>query len=119
MCRQVPKPSGWILLKISPIEQVRLLADLYDNIFGFQESSIQAVKEALCIAEENGYTLYGKTGTGNIDGKRQKRLVHRLCGDHGVPSFFAVNIRGEDHADGATASRIALEILAQMQLLPD
>ena len=106
-------------LKISPIEQVRLLADLYDNTFGFQESSIQAVKEALCIAEENGYTLYGKTGTGNIDGKDKNGWFTGYVETHGVPSFFAVNIRGEDHADGATASRIALEILAQMQLLPD
>ena len=105
--------------KISPIEQVRLLADLYDNTFGFQESSIQAVKEALCIAEENGYTLYGKTGTGNIDGKDKNGWFTGYVETHGVPSFFAVNIRGEDHADGATASRIALEILAQMQLLPD
>lgn len=105
-------------LKISPIEQVRLMADFYNNAFGFRDSSVQAVKDSMCITKEDGYALYGKTGTGNLEGKDVNGWFTGYVETLGVPSFFAVNIQGEDHADGTAASQIALDVLAQMNLMP-
>ena len=106
-------------LKISPIEQVRLMADFYNNTFGFRDSSVQAVKDSMCITKEDGYALYGKTGTGNLEGKDVNGWFTGYVETLGVPSFFAVNIQGKDHADGTAASRIALDVLAQMNLMPE
>lgn len=106
-------------LKISPIEQVRLMADFYNNTFGFRDSSVQAVKDSMCITKEDGYALYGKTGTGNLEGKDVNGWFTGYVETLGVPSFFAVNIQGEDHADGTAASQIALDVLAQMNLMPE
>ena len=106
-------------LQISPIEQVRLMADFYNNTFGFRDSSVQAVKDSMCITKEDGYALYGKTGTGNLEGKDVNGWFTGYVETLGVPSFFAVNIQGEDHADGTAASQIALDVLAQMNLMPE
>ena len=56
-------------LKISPIEQVELLQDFYQNNFHFDSKNIQAVKKALLLSTTSSGSLYGKTGTGRVNGK--------------------------------------------------
>src|SRR5699024_5347460 len=56
-------------LKISPVEQTELLADLLQNRWGFRTENIQAVRDAMFIADTPAGKLYGKTGTGS-DGNR-------------------------------------------------
>ncbi|RWR04928.1 BlaR1 family beta-lactam sensor/signal transducer [Siminovitchia fortis] len=56
-------------LKISPIEQVQLLTAFEENSFGFKEENVRAVKNAIFIDEQKYGQLYGKTGTGMVNGK--------------------------------------------------
>lgn len=55
-------------LKISPIEQVELLRKFYENSLGFSDRNVDAVKDAIRISSSASGTLYGKTGTGRIEG---------------------------------------------------
>ena len=56
-------------LKISPAEQVALLVSLYQNDLPFALEHIQAVKDALFLSASGSNALYGKTGTGAVNGQ--------------------------------------------------
>ncbi|MDM5225073.1 BlaR1 family beta-lactam sensor/signal transducer [Cytobacillus sp. NJ13] len=99
-------------LKISPIEQVQLLHALEENKFGFKEENIQAVKQAILIDKQKNGQLFGKTGTGTINGKNVNGwfigFVYK--GEHRY--YFAINIQDKDgHAKGSKAAEIAKQIL--------
>ena len=63
--------SYWLesSLKISPIEQVELLTKLQNNSLGFALKNVKAVKDAIHISSSDFGNLYGKTGTGRVNGK--------------------------------------------------
>lgn len=94
--------SFWLesSLKISPVEQVELLVHLYCNDFDIAPENIDAVKDSIRIASDGSTTLYGKTGTGRINGQDVNGwfigYVEKTAGTY----FFAVNIS----ADAAAAS---------------
>lgn len=102
-------------LAISPLEQVLLLENLYDNQWDFDPQNILAIKNALHISGE----LSGKTGTGNVDG-------HLINGwfvgwlDSGTNTwFFAANIQSKDGASGSRAMEITTRILQDKGLLKE
>jgi bla regulator protein blaR1 len=103
-------------LKISPVEQVELLQSLYNNSFDFQEAHIEAVKNALQMEEKNGATLYGKTGTGNVNGKDINGWFIGFVETETNTYFFATNIQDEDNASGSAATEITLAILNDKQI---
>lgn len=103
-------------LKISPIEQVEQLSAMYRNDMQFKEENIAAVKNALHISTSYGTTLYGKTGTGDVDGKNVNGWFIGFLEKDGNTYFFATNIQGEDFANGSMASKITLEILKSRNL---
>lgn len=98
-------------LQISPMEQVKLLASLYQNTWGFDAENIQAIKAAMLISSQNGCSLYGKTGTGRIQEKDQNGWFVGIVENQEKTWCFALHLQGKDHAGGAKASSIALEIL--------
>lgn len=108
-------------LKISPLEQVELLKKLHTNEFHFQDKNVQAVKDALRISSSGKGVLYGKTGTGNVDGEYVNGWFIGYVESADATYFFAVNIQknpssGSDAEEeiiptGAAASEIALSIL--------
>ncbi|MEW9676784.1 BlaR1 family beta-lactam sensor/signal transducer [Lentibacillus sp. L22] len=99
-------------LKISPIEQVQLLYALEENKFGFKEKNIQAIRKALLIGEQNDRQLYGKTGTGTVDGKDVNGWFVGFVTKAGHTYYFAVNIQDENgRASGDKAAEIADMIL--------
>lgn len=106
--------SYWLesSLKISPIEQVLLLEKFYDNAFGFDPGNIRAVKNAICLSSSEHGRLYGKTGTGRVNGNDVNGWFVGYVEDSGHPCFFAVNISARDNASGSVASEIALSILS-------
>lgn len=103
-------------LKISPIEQVELLQSFYNNNFGFQEEHIEAVKNALQMDEKDGSVLYGKTGTGNVNGKGINGWFIGFVETETNTYFFATNIQGEDNASGSAATEITLAVLKDKQI---
>jgi len=103
-------------LKISPVEQVRLLTGLYHNDFGFSSENIDAVKDSIRLSSSEAGTFYGKTGTGRIDGQDVNGWFIGYVEASGRTCFFAVNIAADADANGSSASEIARSVLSDMNI---
>lgn len=99
-------------LKISPVEQVELLKRLYQNDLPFKAEHMEMLKETLSLSEKDGAALYGKTGTGTVNGKVIHGWLVGFVERDGKTYFFATSVEGEDEAGGSVATRITLSILA-------
>lgn len=104
-------------LRISPLEQVELLVKLYENAFGFQEANVQTVLNSMRLFSENGAVLYGKTGTGEQDGRNIAGWFVGFAEKANNVYFFAVYLCSDAGSDGAAATDTALQILKQMNIL--
>ncbi|WP_144462742.1 BlaR1 family beta-lactam sensor/signal transducer [Siminovitchia fortis] len=99
-------------LKISPIEQVQLLTAFGENSFGFKEENVRAVKNAIFIDEQKNGQLYGKTGTGMVNGKNVNGWFVGFVKHDDNTYYFAINIQSEKgDANGSKAADIATQIL--------
>ena len=103
-------------LKISPIEQVELLTKLHNNSFEFSPENINAVKDAIRLSSSNAGTLYGKTGTGRVDGKDVNGWFIGYIETADNTYFFAVNIGADGDATGSAATEITMSILSDLQI---
>ncbi len=101
-------------LKISAIEQTKVLSNLFNGVYGFDKENINAVKDAITVDKNNEAVLYGKTGTGNINGKNVNGSFVGCVEKGEKEYFFAVNLYSSDGATGAKAYNKALEILNYM-----
>ena len=108
--------SYWMqgTLKISPVEQVELLTALHNNNFDFAPENVKAVKNAICLFSSEGKNLYGKTGTGRVDGQDVNDWFVGYIEAAGNTYFFATNIQAAENATGNKASEISLSILSDM-----
>lgn len=104
-------------LKISPIEQVELLTNLYNNRFGFASQNIEAVKDALRLSSSETETFYGKTGTGRIENQDISGWFTGFVETADNTWFFATNIRADKDAAGSNAAEITMSILTDLNLL--
>lgn len=111
-------PTYWMesSLKISPIEQVELLIKLENNSFGFTSENIKAIKNAICLSSSDTGTLYGKTGTGRVDGQDVNGWFIGFIETGDNTYFFAANIEASEKATGNTAAEIAMSILSDMNI---
>lgn len=108
--------SYWMqgTLKISPVEQVKLLTAFHNNSFGFAPENITAVKNSIYLLSSEGKSLYGKTGTGRVDGQDVNGWFIGYIETADNTYCFAANIRSEKNATGSKASEICLAILSDM-----
>ncbi len=98
-------------LRISPVEQVLMLKDFYTERLAFNDKNIKAVKNALKLSENNGKILFGKTGTGTLDGKNVNGWFVGFVEKEDNVFIFAVNVRAKDNAGGKAAAETALAVL--------
>ena len=98
-------------LRISPVEQVALLKNFYQNNTIFQAGNVDTMKDILRLSEKDGAVLSGKTGTGSVNGKVINGWFIGYVEKGGRTFIFAANIQGEDNAGGSTAVQITLSIL--------
>ncbi|MGI6011151.1 MAG: BlaR1 family beta-lactam sensor/signal transducer [Ruminococcus sp.] len=98
-------------LQISPLEQVILLRHLYDNTWKFDEKNIELLKNALYLEENDLGALYGKTGTGKVNGKEVSGWFIGWLETEKGTSFFAVYLKGKDHVSGTKAAEAGMRIL--------
>lgn len=103
-------------LLISPLEQVQLLTDLWQNKWGFDDQNIRLIKKSIFVSESKGKTLYGKTGTGNINDKCINGWFIGSVDSGNNTLIFATNISGNDNCDGRTAADITLNILSDLNI---
>ncbi|WP_349945590.1 BlaR1 family beta-lactam sensor/signal transducer [Lacrimispora sp. BS-2] len=103
-------------LLISPLEQVQLLTDFQKNTWGFDTQNVAAVKNSIFISDSQGNKLFGKTGTGNVNGKFINGWFVGYVETSSTTYVFASNIQGTDHCDGATAAKISLNILSDLKI---
>ena len=103
-------------LEISPIEQVELLRKLYTNSFGFHLKNINAVKDSIFLTSSESGSLYGKTGTGQIDGRDVNGWFVGYTESSDNTYFFAANILADDEASGSNAAKIVLSVLNEMNI---
>jgi len=110
--------SYWLesSLKISPIEQVELLTKLYNNSFDFSPENINAVKSSILLSSSDAGTLYGKTGTGCVDGNDVNGWFIGYIETADNTYFFATNIGADDGATGSIATEITMSILSDLQI---
>lgn len=104
-------------LKISPLEQVDLLKKLYTYDLPFSRRNIDIVKKLIRISEQDNVVLYGKTGTGNVNGNNRNGWFVGYVERNGKVYIFATNIQGQERADGANAKTITLSILKEKNIL--
>ena len=103
-------------LKISPIEQVELLRKLYENSLGFRTKNIDTVKDSILLSSSESGNLYGKTGTGCIDGKDVNGWFVGYVEAPDNTWFFAANIAANDDASGNSAAEITQHILSKINI---
>ena len=101
-------------LKISALEQVELLVNLYTNSWGFNDENVAAVKNSMLLSASGDTALYGKTGTGRIDSTNIAGWFVGYVEQAGNTYFFAIYLYSDTGADGATATQIAMDILGSM-----
>lgn len=101
-------------LKISPLEQVVLLRQLYDNTMGFDERNVETVKGAMYLEENETGALYAKTGSGKVNGKEIRGWFTGWLETGSDTVFFAVYIEGSDGISGSQAAEIGKNILKSL-----
>ncbi|WP_079525721.1 BlaR1 family beta-lactam sensor/signal transducer [Halobacillus hunanensis] len=106
-------------LRISPVEQVQLLSAFYTNQFGFDEKNIQTVKDSLLLEEYDDARLFGKTGTGNVNGKNINGWFIGYVERQNNTYFFASNIQNEDNSYGSKAAKITISILRDKEIIKE
>lgn len=103
-------------LKISPVEQVKLLTALYNNSFSFSPENIDAVKDSICLSSSETGTFYGKTGTGRVDGQDVNGWFIGYIETTNNTYFFATNIGADTNSTGSNATKITMSILSDMNI---
>ncbi|MBD5474209.1 MAG: BlaR1 family beta-lactam sensor/signal transducer [Lachnospiraceae bacterium] len=108
--------SYWMqsALKISPVEQVELLTNLYNNDFGFTPENVNAVKDSICLFSSENGSFYGKTGTGRVNDKDINGWFIGYIETADSTYFFATNIQSTENATGSNASEISFSVLSDM-----
>lgn len=101
-------------LGISPIEQVEMLQRFYYNQFGFSPENISAVKDSIYLYSEGNSRIYGKTGTGEINGTNTLGWFVGYIEQEGHTCFFATSIRNDNLATGSIAAELTRSILKQL-----
>ncbi|MDD3414918.1 MAG: BlaR1 family beta-lactam sensor/signal transducer [Lachnospiraceae bacterium] len=103
-------------LKISPIEQVELLIKLNRNQLSADEHNTASIKQSILLASDSVNTMYGKTGTGRINGQDINGWFIGYIEKSGQTYYFATNIQGNQNATGGNASDITQSILSDLQI---
>jgi len=107
-----PRLNGfWIesSLKISPLEQIKVLTDIFEGRTKYSEEDIAILKSIMLTTERESSSIYGKTGTGiNCNGwfvGFMDKFDDRI--------YFAVYLEDENNEEitGLTAREIATQIL--------
>lgn len=107
--------SYWLesSLKISPEEQTRFFKDFCEGTLPVSQESLDAVRQALLISTDGVGSLYGKTGTGHLDGQDINGWFSGFVETADNTYCFSINLQGGG-TGGALAAQTALEIFSDL-----
>lgn len=97
-------------LKISPLEQVGVLSDLFEGRSQYSEEDIAVLKNIMLVDGDGARNIYGKTGSGPTG----EAWFVGFTEEAGDDRYFAVYLNDEQKKEtisGDTAKEIALKIL--------
>lgn len=92
-------------LKISPKEQVEVLAKIFDGNTTFKTNNIEITKQIMFIDKISNYSVFGKTGTGT-----NNAWFTGIIENGTTKHYFAVHLE-DNNVSGKQAKEIALNII--------
>ena len=81
------------------------------NSSSFSEENIETVKNAMKLSQNSRAAVYGKTGTGGINGENKNGWFIGFIEQKDNVYIFATNIQGKNNTNGKNAAEITLAIL--------
>ena len=90
---------------------------LYRNDFGVRDENLRTVLDAMGLFRRGDTAVYGKTGTGQLEGTNVAGWFVGFAEKAGNVCFFAVYLCAENGGDGAAAADTAFAILEQLEIL--
>lgn len=113
-----PELSGFWLgssLKISPMEQVSILANIFEGRTAFSKENIDILKDIMLVESNDMVKIYGKTGTGKDmgTGKNNNAWFVGMAETKDDVYYFAVRLDESKSQDlaGARARDIAFSLI--------
>lgn len=106
-----PDTNGFWLessLKISPKEQVDVLSKIFDGHITVSESTLSLLKQLMLVDNDEGISLYGKTGTG-----KNNAWFVGFFEDQKQRWYFTVNLQDENNVSGNNAKEIVTDIIEE------
>lgn len=95
-------------LKISPIEQVKVLETIFEGKSSFKAKDVELVKEFMLVENNENYSVYGKTGSA----KNTNAWFVGFLEKESKRTYFAICIADESQKlAGSVAKEIALNII--------
>lgn len=114
----LPELRGFWLgssLKISPMEQVAILANIFEGKTAFAKDNIDILKDIMLAESNDMVKIYGKTGTGKdlATGKNNNAWFVGMAETKDDVYYFAVRLDESDNQDlaGAKAKEIAFLLI--------
>lgn len=100
-------------LKISPLEQVKVLEQIFEGRSSYDSNHVETLKSIMAInTESSSQKIYGKTGTG----VHENAWFVGFSETDGERKYFAIYLKDDmkgAQVSGAKAKEIALEVLEQ------
>lgn len=97
-------------LKISPMEQVKVLETIFEEKSSFEPKDINLVKDFMLVESNENYSVYGKTGSAKDTNAWFTGFIEK---NH-KKTYFAVRIDDENQKlAGSVAKSISLNIIKQ------
>ena len=95
-------------LKISPMQQVEVLCNIFEGKTSFSPSNIELLKDFMLVENNKNYSVYGKTGSASKRNSWFTGFVEK----EDKRTYFAVRLDDEtQELSGSVAKSIALDIV--------
>lgn len=102
-------------LKISAVEQVQVLARIFDGDSDYKPENLQQLRQVMLVTEnELKQPIYGKTGMGKMAGVVVDSWFTGFTTVHGENVYFCIHLGETDNANvsSAKAKEIAIKIIS-------
>ena len=106
-------------LKVSNLEQVKLLATVKQQQLDFRASDVAYLDTLLHEQDYQKAQLYGKTGTGKVNGKLQNGWYTGYVTTANNTYYFSTHVHGAANASGTQAKAISKAILKERGIIND